>query len=197
MSDDTNVRPFRQPLLIPRAEKTIAQSIAKLRIVSFEQDPLMSMEESFTVSVWDSAKKRDGAVIESAIMDAIDQTPALRLLPVSRIEKRKVDVQFEVLANNHLVALEIKRGPLQDSKAIERFRNDLIRMPAILQQVLPSCPVENIHFHVVFASGVPPIHEGLTIANLKKLYGLDATLHVDTARRLFGRAVRAVIGERR
>lgn len=194
MSEPSNIRPYPR-VLIPRAEETIARTIARLRTVSFEQDPLMSMDESFAVSMWDSAKKRDGAVIESALMDAVDQTPGLRLLPVVRVGKRKVDVQFEMLANGHVVALELKRGPLQDSKAVRQFRNDLVEMPEILRQEMPSCPM--IHFHVVFASGVPPIREGLTIRNLKKLYGLDAEQHVDMARRLFGREVRTVIGARR
>ena len=42
-------------------------------------------------------------------MDAIAQTPSLRLLPVIRVKKRHVDVQFEALVNHHIIALEIKR----------------------------------------------------------------------------------------
>jgi hypothetical protein len=184
-----------RPLLLPRAEETIARSIAKLRTVAFEQDALMSAEESFRVSIWDSAKKRDGAVIESAMMDAIEQTATLRLLPVQKIQRRRVDVQFEICASNHIVALEIKRGSLQDSKAIARFRDDLETMPDILRSMYGAN--RTVHFHIVFISGVPPIRAGLTVANLKKLYGLDVALHIDTARRIFGRAVRAVIEERR
>lgn len=184
-----------KPLLLRRAEETIARSIAKLRTVAFEQDPLMSADESFRVSIWDSAKKRDGAVIESAIMDAIEQTATLRLLPVRKIQKRRVDVQFEICASNHIVALEIKRGSLQDSKAIARFHNDLDTMPDILRSMYGADRI--VQFHIVFISGVPPIREGLTVTNLKKLYGLDAALHIDTARRIFGRAVRTVIEERR
>jgi hypothetical protein len=183
------------PLLIPRAEERIAKTIARLRTVSFEQDPLMSVSESFMVSIWCSAMKRDGAVIEAAIMDAVEQTPSLRLVQVNRVEHRHVDVQFEVAANNHVVALEIKRGSLHDSTKIRQFRTDLIEMPEILRGALPLFPIEH-HFHIVFISGIPPIREGLTLSNLKKLYGLDATLHVDAARRRFSRAVRSVIEER-
>jgi hypothetical protein len=184
-----------QPLLIPRAEEKIAKTIARLRTVSFEQDPLMSVSESFMVSIWCSAMKRDGAVIEAAIMDAIEQTPSLRLVQVNRVERRHVDVQFEVAANNHVVALEIKRGSLHDSTKIRQFRTDLVEMPKILQSALPLFSIEH-HFHIVFISGIPPIREGLTLSNLKKLYGLDATLHVDAARRRFSREVRSVIEER-
>ena len=70
----------------------------------------MSVSKSFIVSIWGSAQKRDGAVIEAAIMDAIEQTPSLRLVPVNRVKHRHVDVQFEVAVNGHVVALEIKRA---------------------------------------------------------------------------------------
>lgn len=183
-------------LLIPRSEERIAQTIARLRTASFSQDPLMSVSESFMVSIWCSAMKRDGAVIEAAIMDAIDQTPTLRLVPVNRVQHRHVDVQFEVSATNHVVALEIKRGSLHDSTKIRQFRADLLGMPQVLRAALPLFPVEHIHFHIVFVGGTPPIREGLTLPSLKKLYGLDATLHVDAARRRFAREVRAVIEER-
>ena len=143
------------------------------------------------VSIWDSAKKRDGAVIEAAIMDAIEQTPALRLLPINIIGKRRVDVQFEICATGHVVALEIKRGSLQDSKAIRQFRADLIEMPEILRKTLPLSTI--IHFHIVFITGTPPIAEGLKATDLKKLYKLDASLHIDQARRKFSDAVRAVV----
>lgn len=190
----TAIKP--QSLLIPRAEEEIARTIAEMRTVRFSQDSLMSMEESFLISIWDSAKKRDGRVIEAAVMDAIDQTPTLRLLPVVRVSKRKVDVQFEVLANGHVVVLEMKRGAHHDSTKIRGFRADLIKIPEIIQQSLPLCLAGQIHFHIVFVSGKPPIPEGLAVANLKKLYGLDASLHLDTACRRFSREVRSVIEER-
>lgn len=155
----------------------------------------MSVSESFMVSIWCSAMKRDGAVIEAAIMDAITQTPSLRLVQVNRVEHRHVDIQFEVVANNNVVALEIKRGSLHDSTKIRQFRTDLVEMPKILRGALPLFPIEH-HFHIVFISGIPPIREGLTLSNLKKLYGLDASLHIDTARRRFSREVRSVIEER-
>lgn len=185
-----------KPLLIPRSEARIARTTARMRTASFSQDPLMSLSESFTVSIWGSAMKRDGAVIEAAIMDAIEQTPTLRLVPVNRVQHRHVDVQFEVAANNHVVALEIKRGSLHDSTKLRQFRTDLVEMPKVLQSALPMFPIERVHFHIVFISGTPPIREGLTLVSLKKLYGLDATLHVDAARRRFAREVRAVIEER-
>ena len=180
-----------QTLLLPRAEDVIKQTIASLWTVKFETDPLMHMNESFMVSIWDSAKKRDGAVIEAAIMDAIEQTPALRLLPISA-GKRRVDVQFEICATGHIVALEIKRGSLQDSKAIRQFRADLIEMPEAIRKTLP-LSAAIIHFHIVFITGTPPIAEGLKLADLKKLYKLDASLHIDQARRKFSDEVRAVI----
>lgn len=183
-------------LLIPRSEDRIARTIARLRTASFSQDPLMSLSESFMVSIWCSAMKRDGAVIEAAVMDAIEQTPTLRLMPVSRVGHRHVDVQFEMTANNHVVALEIKRGSLHDSTKIRQFRTDLVEMPEVLRAALPLFPIDNIHFHIVFISGTPPIPEGLTLSSLKKLHGLDATLHVDAARRRFSREVRSVIEER-
>ena len=183
-------------IAIPRSEERIAQSIERLRTASFSQDPLMSASESFTVAIWSSAMKRDGGVIEAAIMDAIEQTPSLRLVPVSRVEHRHVDVQFEVIANNHFVALEVKRGSLHDSTKIRQFRTDLVEMPKILANALPLFPIKHIDFHIVFIGGTPPIKEGLTLPDLKKLYGLDARLHVDTAQRRFSRAVRSVIEER-
>ena len=183
-------------LLIPRSEQRIARTIARLRTASFSQDPLMSVSDSFIVSIWGSAQKRDGAVIEAAIMDAIEQTPSLRLVPVNRVKHRHVDVQFEVAVNGHVVALEIKRGSLHNSTKIRQFRTDLVEMPGVLRAALPLFPIEHIHFHIVFISGTPPIREGLTLPSLKKLYGLDAALHVDAARRRFAREVRAVIEER-
>ncbi len=60
-------------------------------------------------------------------------------------------------------------------------------MPQVLRAALPLFPVEHIHFHSVFVGGTPPIREGLTFPSLKTLYGLDATLHVDAARRRFAR----------
>jgi hypothetical protein len=185
-----------QPLLIPRAENRIAKTIARLRTASFSQDSLMSASESFMVSIWCSAMKRDGAVIEAAIMDAIEQTPSLQLIPVSRVKHRHVDVQFAQVANGHIVALEIKRGSLHDSTKIRQFRNDLIEMPEILKAALPLFQIKHLNFHIVFVSGTPPIREGLTLSSLKKIYGLDATLHVDAARRRFSREVRSVIEER-
>jgi hypothetical protein len=183
------------PIKIPRAEETIARTVASLRVAVFPQDPLMSMDESFLVSIWNSVVRRDGAVIESAIMDCVAQTPKLRLLPVICVGSRKVDVQFEVIAKRQIVALEIKRGSLHDSTKIRQFQKDLIEMPEILQRCLPVGSAA-ICFHIVFVSGTPPIAEGLTVANLKKLYGLDAVLHIDRARRRFADAVRAVIKER-
>jgi hypothetical protein len=148
------------------------------------------------VSIWSSAMKSDGAVIEAAMMDAIEQTPSLRLIAVNRVQHRNVDVQFEVLANNHVVALEIKRGSLHDSTKLRQFRADLVEMPEVLRGALPLFPIEHIHFHIVFIGGTPPIREGLVLSDLKKLYGLDAALHVDAARRKFAREVRTVIEER-
>jgi hypothetical protein len=181
-------------LLLPRADEIIGQTIARLWTVKFETDPLMSMNESFMVSIWDSAKKRDGAVIEAAIMDAIEQTPSLRLLPVATIGKRRVDILFEVRETGHIVALEIKRGSLQDSKAIRQFRVDLLEMPDVIQRSLPLSSI--IRFHIVFISGTPPISEGLKVSDLKKLYKLDVDLHIDKARRKFSDQVRKVIQER-
>jgi hypothetical protein len=183
----------RVPLRIPRAERTIELTLAGLRTVSFRQDPLMSMEESFIVSLWDSAKKRDGAVIESAIMDAVDQTPGLRLLPID-LGKRRVDVQFEIVAGGHLVALEIKRGVLHDSKAKRQFRSDLVEIPKMLVR---DRSIDSVHFHIVFIDGKPPLREGFTMVDLRKTYGLDVGLHVDAARRMFSRGVRAVMEERK
>jgi hypothetical protein len=181
---------------IPRAEHVIDKTIAGLRTVSFQQDPLMDINESFMVSIWSSAVKRDGAVIEAAIMDAVEQTKGLQLLPVAATKNRRVDVLFEMLSRHSIVGLEIKRGVLHDSTKLRQFRLDLIEMPKILQAGAPAYPIDRVYFHLVFVSGVPPLREGLRLSDLKKLYGLDVTQHVDAARRHFSRQVRTVIEER-
>jgi hypothetical protein len=181
---------------IPRADAQIARTIETLRVAQFEQDPLYTAAESFEWSLRSSAVKREGAIIEAAIQDAIEQTPHLRLLPISHRLKRVPDVQFELVDMGWIVALEIKRGSQHDSTNLRQFRADLAAIPPLLRTALPLFPVEYVHFHIVFVSGKPPIPEGLTLDDLGRIYGLHARSHVLTARQRYSAAIDTVLRER-
>jgi hypothetical protein len=181
---------------IPRADKQIAKTIATLRVAQFEQDPLFDVGDSFRLSLMNSAVKREGAILEAAIQDAIEQQPDLRLIEVSRTLKRIPDVQFEVRRTGLIVALEIKRGTQHDSRTIKSFVRDLIEIPELLRNALILFPIEDIRFHLVFISGILRIKEGLTLDALGNLYGLHATSYVKTARQRYSAAIKALLRER-
>lgn len=181
---------------IPRAEEQITRTIETLSCSQFEQDPLFDAADSFRNSIMNSAVKREGAVIEAAIQDAIEQTEMLRLLPVDRRLPRIVDILFELRDSGWLVALEIKRSSQQDSKAVRQFRSDITAIPALLKTALPLFPIENVRFHVVFISGAPPFREGITPDDLSRLYGLHIRSHILTARQRYSAAIKQVLRER-
>jgi hypothetical protein len=181
---------------IPRADAEIKRTIETLRVAQFEQDPLFDAADSFRLSLCNSAVKREGPIIEAAIKDAVEQTPHLRLFKENACLQRRVDVQFELLNNGWLVALEIKRGSLHDSTKIRQFRADLQNIAALLRTALPLFPAENIVFHIVFVSGSPPIKEGLDLDDLARLYALHARSHVLTARQRYSAAIKSVLRER-
>ncbi len=139
--------------------------------------------------------KREGAIIEAAIKDAIEQTSHLRLLGDTCLS-RQIDVQFELCEHGRLIALEIKRGSMHDSTKLRQFRADLQSIPPLLKSALPLFPAENVLFHIVFISGAPPLKEGLTLDGLGRLYGLYARSHVLTARQRYSAAIKAVLRER-
>jgi hypothetical protein len=181
---------------IPRADAQIQRTIETLRVAQFDQDPLFDAGDSFRVSLCSSAVKREGAIIEAAIMDAVEQAAHLRLLPVNRRLQRVPDVQFEILDAGWLVALEVKRGTLHDSGALRRFRTDLTAIPALLRTSLPLFPAECVHYHIVFVSGEPPIREGLRLDDLGGLYDLHVRSHIMTARQRYSFAIKAILRER-
>lgn len=181
---------------IPRADAEIKRTIETLSVAQFEQDPLFDAGDSFRLSLCNSAVKREGVIIEAAIKDAVDQTTHLRLFEERAGLHRRVDVQFELIENGWLVALEIKRGALHDSTKIRQFRADLLGMPPLLRTALPLFPAENIRFR-----GDAPIKEGLNLDDLKHLYivfinGLQARSHVLTARQRYSAAIKSVLRER-
>jgi len=183
------------PSGIPRADAEIKRTIETLRAAQFEQDPLFDASDSFRISLCMSAVKREGAILEAAIKDAVEQTSHLRLFH-GRAGHRRLDVQFELIENGWLVGLEIKRGSLHDSGAIRQFHADLERIPALLRAGLPLFPAENVLFHIVFISGDPPIKKGLVLDDLGRLYGLHARSHVLTARQRYSTAIKSVMKER-
>jgi hypothetical protein len=181
---------------IPLADAQIQRTIQTLRVAQFEQDPLFDASDSFRLSIQNSAVKREGAIIEAAMMDAIGQLQHLRLLKVDRRLLRVPDVQFEIRESGWIVALEVKRGSLHDSTKVRQFRADLAQIPPMLRTALPLFPVECIHFHIVFVSGKPPLTEGLTLDDLGGLYGLHCRSHIMTARQRYSAAIKAVLRER-
>jgi hypothetical protein len=181
---------------IPRADAQITRTIETLRTAQFEQDPLFDSGDSFRLSLCNSAVKREGAILEAAIKDAIEQTSHLRLLPVNRRLKRVPDVQFEILSSSWIIALEIKRGSLHDSSKLRQFRADLAQIPPLLCQALPLFPAEQVHFHIVFINGEPPLREGLKPEDLGRLYDLHIRSHILTARQRYSTAIKAVLRER-
>lgn len=174
---------------IPRADAQIHRTIETLRVAQFEQDPLFDAGDSFRLSLHASAVKREGAILEAAIMDAIAQTEHLRLVPVSRQLSRIPDVQFE-LDTGVLVALEIKRGSMHDSKAMRQFRADLLKIPMLLRAA------GNVNYHIVFISGKNSLREGITLEDLGRLYNLHARSHILTARQRYSAAIKVVLRER-
>ena len=180
---------------IPRADAEIKRTLERLRVVQFAQDPLFDAGDSFRLSVCNSAIKRDGAIIEAAIKDAIEQAPHLRLFTGPRLS-RQIDVQFELRDRGWLIGLEVKRGALHDSTKLRQFRADLQDIPPLLRTALPLFPAENVRFHIVFVSGDPPIKEGLTLDDLARLYGLHVRSHVLTARQRYSAAIKALLRER-
>jgi len=181
---------------IPRADKEICRTIETLRHAQFEQDPLFDIGDSFRISLCNSAVKREGAILEAALKDAIEQTSHLRLLGSDTRLPRQIDVQFEMCDNGWLVAVEVKRGSMHDSTKLRQFRADLESMPPLLKTALPLFPAENIIFHILFISGEPPLKEGLTLKDLERLYGLYASSHVLTARQRYSAAIKTVLRER-
>jgi hypothetical protein len=181
---------------IPRADAQIQRTIETLRVAQFEQDPLFDAADSFRLSLSSSAVKREGTILEAAIMDAIEQTTHLRLVPVNRKLERVPDVQFELLDAGWMVALEIKRGAQHDAEAVRRFRADLAEIPTMLRTSLPLFPTENVHFHIVFVAGRPRFREGLTLDDLGQLYGLHVRSHILTARQRYSLAIKTIMRER-
>jgi len=191
--------PHLQPVGLsgmPRADQEIRRTIETLRAAQFEQDPLFDAIDSFRISLSNSAVKREGAILEAAIMDAIEQTPHLRLLESDKRLPRQIDVQFEIRDNGWRVALEVKRGSAHDSTKMRQFRADLKGIPPLLRTALPLFPAENIMFHILFISGTPPLKEGLTLIDLGRLYGLHASSHVFTARQRYSAAIKTVLRDR-
>ena len=181
---------------IPRADAAIKRTVETLRTTQFEQDPLFDASDSFRVSLCNSAVKREGAIIEAAIKDAIEQTSYLRLFGGDTRLPRQIDVQFELCDQGWLIALEIKRGSLHDSTKLRQFHADLQSIPSLLQSALPLFPAQNVLFHIVFMSGDPPLKDGLTLNDLGRLYGLHARSHVLTARQRYSAAIKTVLRER-
>jgi hypothetical protein len=182
---------------IPRADAEIARTIATLKTAQFEQDPLFDVGDSFKYSLMGSAVKREGKILEAAVMDAIAQHGHLRLIDVNRHLKRVPDVQFELLERGWMVALEIKRGSFHDAKSLRGFRRDLEDIPIILQQAsLSLFPPECVHFHIVFVGGVPRLKEGMTPEGLANLYGLRTRSHIMAARQRYSSAIKMVLRER-
>jgi hypothetical protein len=181
---------------IPRADAAIKRTVETLRTTQFEQDPLFDASDSFRVSLCNSAVKREGAIIEAAIKDAIEQTSHLRLFGGDTRLPRQIDVQFELCDQGWLIALEIKRGSLHDSTKLRQFHADLQSIPSLLQSALPLFPAQNVLFHIVFMSGDPPLKDGLTLNDLGRLYGLHARSHVLTARQRYSAAIKTVLRER-
>jgi hypothetical protein len=181
---------------IPRADAQIQRTIETLRVAQFEQDPLFDAADSFRLSLCNSAVKREGSILEAAIMDAIEQLPHLRLVPVNRRLPRLPDVEFEIRASGWIVALEIKRGSMHDSTKLRQFRADLRDIPPLLRTALPLFPAECVHFHIVFVSGQPRLPEGLTLDDLGRLYGLHCRSHILTARQRYSTAIKTVLRER-
>ncbi len=194
-----SVKPHLRPVGlsgIPRADEQIKRTVETLIVAQFDQDPLFDASDSFRLSLCQSAIKREGGIIEAAIKDAIEQTSHLRLLEVDKHLSRIPDIQFEICDTGWIVALEIKRGSMHDSTKIRQFRSDLVQIPAMLRTSLPLFPVENVHFHIVFISGKPPILEGLTLDDLGRLYELHVRSHILTARQRYSAAIKAVLHER-
>jgi hypothetical protein len=194
-----NMKPYLQPVGIsgiPRADAEICRTIETLRRVQFHQDPLFDAGDSFRISLRNSAVKREGAILEAAIKDAVEQAPHLRLMGGDKRLPRQIDVQFEVRDTGWLIAFEVKRGSLHDSKSLRQFRADLKNIPPLLRTALPLFPAENIIFNIVFISGKPPLKEGLTLKDIERLYGLHATQHVMTARQRYSAAIKTVLRER-
>jgi hypothetical protein len=179
----------------PRADAEIKRTIEKLGRAQFEQDPLFDIGGSLRLSLFRSARQREGPILEAAIKDAIDQTEHLRLSD-QRVSNRRIAVQFELLEKGWFIGLEIKRGALHDSGATQQFRTDLKTIPNLLRAALPLFPEENVLFHIVFVSGVPPIKDGLTLDDLGQLYGLHARSHILTARQRYSTAIKSVLRER-
>ena len=191
--------PYLQPVGIsgiPRADQEICRTIETLRRAQFEQDPLFDAGDSFRISLCNSAVKREGAILEAAIKDAIEQAPHLRLLGSEPRLPRQIDVQFELRDNGWLIALEVKRGSMHDSTKLRQFHADLEGIPPLLRTALPLFPAENIMFHILFISGHPPLKEGLTLKDLGRLYGLHASAYVLTARQRYSAAIKTVLRER-
>lgn len=137
---------------IPRADQEIRRTIETLRCAQFEQDPLFDAGDSFRLSLCNSAVKREGAIIEAAIKDAIEQTSHLRLIGRDKRIPRQIDIQFEMRDNGWIIACEIKRGSMHDSTKLRQFRADLKDIPPLLETSLTLFPAENIKFHNVLTA---------------------------------------------
>lgn len=69
----------RPPSIAEQIDKAVA-GLAELKV---REDPLLGPERSRYVSVATSAQKRDGHVIEAALIDAVNRVPGLRAWRVS------------------------------------------------------------------------------------------------------------------
>jgi len=181
---------------IPRADAQIRRTVETLRVAQYEQDPLFDAADSFRLSLCMSAIKREGAIIEAAIKDAIEQTNHLRLLPIDRRLRRVPDIQFELANEGWLVVLEVKRGYQHDAKTLREFRKDIDEIPPLIATSLPLFPIESVKFHIVCMNGVPRMKGLLVPDDLARLYGLHVRSHVMTARQRYSASIKTILRER-
>lgn len=181
---------------LAQSDQVIRSTVASLRTASFKADPLFSMSQSFEMSLRTSAIKRHGAVIEAAILDALQTSSRAKCSKISvGTFSREVDVFCVDEANKKILAIDVKRGNSHhDSGKRREMKVAAKEMTDEICQMFTGYQVKFGFLH--YYSDTESHVEAVSIAELKAFTGVDVRPFVERATLFFSRSVDRVIMER-
>ena len=178
-------------------KRAIAQTAERLSVAVFKKDPLYSASQSFEMSIRSSAIKRHGAIIESAILDALQTS---QIVTVEKVAFGTFSREIDVLCVNHdnktVLAIDVKRGNgYHDSGKRREMVATSEDMSGELRSFFSGYSTSYRYLH--YYSDTDKSHTlSITLKDLKRFTGVDVTPYVDAATMLYSRKVDEIIMER-